>query len=203
MPWHVPTKKSKEDFKMFKILKNKKGFTLIELMIVVAILGILAAVAIPMYINYQYKARLAEVPVSIDAIKKGQTANLGASFAAAAPCVAKVADEYAALPSGPGGTLGKTKMVWGGTTVNCYGSRVQWTPLGSQSYANYGAEITIGTNGGVTIGAATDVDADTATHLFALAIGIGTYTGQAITAPVAIASPGSINTLAESGTGAF
>ena len=39
-------------------------------MIVVAILGILAAVAIPMYINYQYKARLAEVPVSIDAIKR-------------------------------------------------------------------------------------------------------------------------------------
>ena len=51
-------------------LRNKKGFTLIELMIVVAILGILAAVAIPMYINYQYKARSAEVPVSIDAIKR-------------------------------------------------------------------------------------------------------------------------------------
>ena len=187
---------------MFKSLKNKKGFTLIELMIVVAILGIFAAVAIPMYINYQYKARLAEVPVSIDAIKKGQTANLGSVFAATASCAAKVADEYAALPSGPGGTLGKTKMPWT-TTINCYGSRVQWTPLGNASYANYGAEITIGANGGVTIGAATDVDADTATHLFALAIGIGTYTGQALTVPVAIVTPGSINTLAESGTGAF
>ena len=55
---------------MFKNLRNKKGFTLIELMIVVAILGILAAVAIPMYINYQNRARMAEAPVSIDAIKK-------------------------------------------------------------------------------------------------------------------------------------
>ena len=48
----------------------KKGFTLIELMIVIAIIGILAAVAIPMYSDYTRKSRTAEVQQNLNEIVK-------------------------------------------------------------------------------------------------------------------------------------
>ena len=47
----------------------QKGFTLIELMIVVAIIGILAAVAIPAYSNYTKKAKFTEVTQSTQSMK--------------------------------------------------------------------------------------------------------------------------------------
>lgn len=44
---------------MKKIQKNNKGFTLVELIVVIAILGVLAAVLVPQYIQYVEKSRVA------------------------------------------------------------------------------------------------------------------------------------------------
>ena len=80
---------------------NRKGFTLVELMIVVAIIGILAAIAIPNFVAMQYRAKRAEVPANVDGIKTAEIA-YDAAF-----------DKYIQQTGfHPGGTAGKAQQTW-------------------------------------------------------------------------------------------
>jgi len=73
---------------MFKRLKGQSGFTLIELMIVVAIIGILAAIAIPNFLQYQMKSRQSEAKTNLQAIKTSEV-----SFQAERGCFIGIAVE--------------------------------------------------------------------------------------------------------------
>jgi type IV pilus assembly protein PilA len=57
---------------IMKALRSSKGFTLIELMIVVAIIGILAAIAIPNFLQYQLKSKQSEAKTNLGAIRTSE-----------------------------------------------------------------------------------------------------------------------------------
>ena len=133
---------------MFK--SNKKAFTLVELMIVVAIIGILAAIAVPNFVAMQYRAKRAEVPSNVDGIKTAELA-YDAAFDA---FVQQAAYTPTAAPD-------KTQQVWPSSGTGF--ATIGWAPDG-----NVRGQYQLVSNGttGFTVNGRCDVDNDTSNATF-------------------------------------
>ncbi len=118
--------------------KAAKGFTLIELMIVVAIIGILAAIAIPNFMRYQLRSKFGEVKNNVEAIFKSQESLRQAERVA---CPGAPTGAYAtfpaAVPAAPPCRLDTSKCTWSTNDLAIAGG-IDWVVQGA-TYGIYNA----------------------------------------------------------------
>ncbi len=145
---------------VIKKLKKKDGFTLIELMIVVAIIGILAAIAIPNFLKFQLRSKATEGKINLAAIRTAQESYF-----------AEVGS-YSPWSSIPSSLPGQNKMPFGVTcSVPPASSDPGFCFIGWQPEGDMYFQYVVGTGASNTsfwAEAQSDIDADGTVNLWGL-----------------------------------
>ena len=139
------------------ITRKRAGFTLIELMITIGIIGVLASIAVPSFTSYQARSRRTEAFTNLQALARSQTtykAERDRFFSTDAP--------YPDFTQQNNSLLGVHTMVWDAEAVTNF-SGIGWRPEGRVFYSyevNTAAQPSCACNDCFTASAFGDVDGD-------------------------------------------